>query len=46
LTWSHYIRPEMPLKINAWVGDSKVNGRDSGVSLGIEIPLEKGLFSY
>lgn len=46
LTWSHYIRPEMPLKINAWVGDSKVNGRDSGISLGIEIPLEKGLFSY
>lgn len=46
LTWSHYIRPEMPLKINAWIGDSQVNGRDSGVSLGIEIPLEKGLFSY
>lgn len=46
LTWSHYIRPEMPLKINAWIGDSQVKGRDSGVSLGIEIPLEKGLFSY
>lgn len=46
LTWSHYIRPEMPLKINAWIGDSQVNGRDSGVSLGIEIPLEKGMFSY
>lgn len=46
LTWSHYIRPEMPLNINAWIGDSQVNGRDSGVSLGIEIPLEKGMFSY
>ena len=46
LIWSHYIRPEMPLKINAWIGDSQVKGRDSGVSLGIEIPLEKGLFSY
>ena len=22
VTWSHYIRPEMPLKINAWISDS------------------------
>lgn len=46
VTWSHYIRPEMPLKINAWVSDSDVNGQDGGASLGIEIPLEKGLFKY
>ncbi len=46
VTWSHYIRPEMPLIINAWVSDSDVNGQDGGASLGIEIPLEKGLFKY
>lgn len=46
VTWSHYIRPEMPLRINAWISDSDVNGQDSGASIGIEIPLEKGLFKY
>lgn len=46
VTWSHYIRPEMPLKINAWISDSDVNGQDGGASIGIEIPLEKGLFKY
>lgn len=46
VTWSHYIRPEMPLKINAWISDSDVNGQDGGASIGIEIPLEKGLFRY
>ena len=46
VTWSHYIRPEMPLKINAWISDSDVNGQDGGASIGIEIPLEKGLLKY
>lgn len=46
LNWSHYIRPDMPLKFNVWVSNSEVNGQDGGASLGIEIPLEKGLFKY
>ncbi|ENX26274.1 MULTISPECIES: capsule assembly Wzi family protein [Acinetobacter] len=46
LTWTHYLRPDIPLKLNGWVGDSEVYGNDGGVSIGIEFPLEKGLFSY
>lgn len=46
LTWTHYLRPDIPLKLNGWVGDSDVHGNDGGVSIGIEFPLEKGLFSY
>ena len=46
LAWTHYLRPDIPLKLNGWVGDSKVHGNDGGVSIGIEFPLEKGLFSY
>ena len=39
LTWTHYIKPTLPLKINGWVSDSDVHGRDNGVSVGVEIPL-------
>ena len=46
LTWSHYLRPDIPLKINGWVSDSDVNGNDAGASIGIEFPLDKTLFSY
>lgn len=46
LNWSHYIRPNIPLNFNVWVSHSDVNGQDGGASLGIEIPLEKGLFKY
>lgn len=44
LTWTHYIRPNIPLKLSGWVSDSDVHGGDSGVSLGIDIPLERSLF--
>ena len=44
LTWSHFIKPSMPLKLNVWVADSDRTGTDSGASVGIEIPLDKGLF--
>ena len=46
LTWSHYLRPDIPLKINAWLSDSDVRGNDGGASMGIEFPLDKKLFSY
>ncbi len=46
LTWSHYLRPDIPLKINAWLSDSDVRGNDGGASIGIEFPLDKKLFSY
>lgn len=46
LTWSHYLRPDIPLKINAWLSDSDVKGNDGGASMGIEFPLDKKLFSY
>lgn len=44
LTWTHYIRPNTPLKLSGWVSDSDVYGDDSGVSLGVEIPLDRSLF--
>lgn len=46
LTWTHYLRPDIPLKLNGWISDSDVHGNDAGASIGIEFPLEKGLFSY
>lgn len=46
LTWSHYLKPDIPLKINGWVSDSDVKGSDGGASIGIEFPLDKHLFSY
>lgn len=46
LTWTHYLRPDIPLKLNGWISDSDVHGNDDGASIGIEFPLEKGLFSY
>lgn len=45
LTWSHYIKPDVPLKINGWVSDSDVNGRDGGASIGIEFPLDQTLLN-
>ena len=46
LTWTHYLRPDMPLKVNGWVSDSDRNGNDGGASIGIELPLDKRLFHY
>lgn len=46
LTWTHYLRLDIPLKLNGWISDSDVHGNDGGASIGIEFPLEKGLFSY
>lgn len=40
LTWTHYLKPEIPLKINGWVSDSDKHGNDSGASIGIELPLD------
>lgn len=44
LTWTHYIHPNTPLKLSGWVSDSDVHGGDSGVSLSVEIPLDRSLF--
>ena len=46
LTWTHYLKPTIPLKINGWVSDSDVHGNDAGASVGIEFPLDKSLFGY
>ena len=46
LTWTHYINPTIPLKINGWVADSDLNGNDAGLSLGVELPLEKAMFGF
>ena len=46
LTWTHYIKPTIPLKINGWVSDSDVHGNDAGASVGIEIPLDKSLLGH
>nr|MBP7880027.1 capsule assembly Wzi family protein [Acinetobacter sp.] len=46
LTWTHYVKPTIPLKINGWVSDSDVNGNDGGVSVGVEIPLERNMFRF
>lgn len=46
LTWTHYIKPTIPLKINGWVADSDRHGNDAGASIGIKLPLDKALFKY
>lgn len=46
LTWTHQLRSDIPLKVNAWVSDSDRQGNDAGASIGIELPLDKRLFSY
>lgn len=46
LTWTHYIKPDLPLKINGWVSDSDVRGNDAGASIGVEIPLDLKQFRF
>ena len=46
LTWTHYLKPTLPLKINGWVSDSDRQGNDGGVSLGIEIPLDRDVLGF
>ncbi|MDC4626399.1 capsule assembly Wzi family protein [Acinetobacter baumannii] len=46
LTWTHYIKPDLPLKINGWVSDSDLEGNDAGASIGVEIPLERKIFGF
>ncbi|WP_336141802.1 capsule assembly Wzi family protein [Acinetobacter sp. 102] len=46
LTWTHYLKPTIPLKVNGWVSDSDLNGSDGGVSVGVEIPLERKMFGF
>jgi hypothetical protein len=44
MTWTHYLNKEVPLKLNAWIVDSDRYGQDAGASIGIELPLTKGIF--
>ena len=46
LTWTHYLKPTLPLKINGWVSDSDRQGNDAGASIGIEIPLDRDIFGF
>lgn len=44
LTWTHQLRRDIPLKLNGWIADSDHNGKDSGFSVGLELPLYRTLF--
>lgn len=46
LTWTHYARQDVPVKMSAWLSDSDVSGQDSGFSLGIELPLDGSLLKW
>ena len=46
VTWTHYIKPTIPLKFNAWISDSDRQGNDTGASIAVEIPLDKALWKY
>lgn len=46
LTWSHYLRPDIPLKLNGWVSDSDVNGNDTGFSVAVDLPLDPHAWGY
>ncbi len=40
VTWVHYLKPQIPLKINAWAAKSDKQSNDSGASVGIEFPID------
>lgn len=44
LTWTLQLRRDIPLKLSGWIADSDRNGKDSGVSVGFELPLDRSLF--
>ncbi|WP_111885519.1 capsule assembly Wzi family protein [Acinetobacter sp. CFCC 11171] len=44
LTWTHQLRRDIPLKLSGWIADSDRSGKDSGVSVGLELPLDRSLF--
>ena len=46
VTWTHYLKPTLPLKINGWMSDSDRQGNDGGVSVGIEIPLDRNVLGF
>lgn len=46
LTWTHYLKPTIPLGVKAWVSDSDAHGHDTGASVSIEIPLDNTLFKH
>jgi hypothetical protein len=46
LTWSHYLRPDIPLKLNGWVSDSDVHGNDTGLSVAVDLPLDPKAWGY
>lgn len=46
LTWTHYMRPDIPLKLNGWVSDSDVHGNDTGLSIAVDLPLDPKAWGY
>ncbi|EXE59228.1 surface assembly of capsule domain protein [Acinetobacter sp. 1239920] len=46
LTWTHYMQPDIPLKLNGWLSDSDANGNDAGVSVGIEFSLDRAWAAF
>ena len=46
LTWSHTLSNDVVFKVNGWLSDSENDGKDSGVALLVELPLDKAMFKY
>ena len=46
LTWSYYLRPDVPLKLNGWVSDSDLHGNDTGLSVAVDLPLDPKAWGY
>ena len=46
LTWTHYMRPDIPLKLNGWVSDSDLHGNDTGLSVAVDLPLDPKAWGY
>lgn len=46
VTWTHYIQRRIPVKINGWIRNSDLHGSDSGVSLRVDIPLDKKIMGF
>ncbi len=36
-TWTHYIQPDMPLKVNGWFSDSTQHKKDKGIAVSLEL---------
>lgn len=45
VTWTNTFRPDMAIKVGGWVSDSDIHGNDTGVSVGLEMSLDRLVFN-